>query len=118
MKWIPIILTVICINAVAVSTASARPCITFDTVKTVEVNANGDVLFETWENDKITRLAATVDSPAREPMLHLLLQAVSSTEEKEFEIMAAYPEGYDCKKGDTTTPALYISVYDPVVPWS
>ena len=116
MKWMTILLTVICINAVAVSTAFARPCLTFVTVKSVKVNANGDVLFRTWENGKIDRLAATADSPARESMLHLLLHAATVTKEKKYGLIAAYPEGYNCKKGDTTTPALYISVYDPVIP--
>ncbi len=116
MKWIPIILTVICINAVAVSNAFARPCLTFVTIKSVRVNANGDVLFRTWGNQRVDRLAATADSPARESMLHLLLHAATVTKEKNYGLNVAYPEGYNCKEGDTTTPAEFISVYDPVIP--
>jgi hypothetical protein len=116
MKWIPILFTVICINAVSISTTSAA-CVDYAVVKTVQVNANGDVLFKTWDNERVNRLAATADSPARDPMLHLLVQAVSATEDKGYKIAAVYPEGYNCKKGDSTTPAKFIKVYDPVVPY-
>jgi hypothetical protein len=118
MKWIPIILTVICINAVTVSNAFAQPCVTFDKVKGVFVNSNGDVIYVTWDGNGGThRLAATADSPAKESMLQVLLQAASANKNKKYEITAKYPDGYNCEKGDTTTPAEWIYFYDPVVPY-
>ena len=113
MKWITILLTAFCINIISIST-SAATCVDFVKVKSVRVNANGDVLYATWGN-RFDRLAATADSPAREPMLQLLLQAVSATETKHYRINAVYPEGYNCKEGDRTTPAKFIEMYDPVL---
>ena len=117
MKWIPILFTVICINAVAVSTAFARPCVTSVSVKGVFVKSNGDIIYQTWGGKSGTlRLAATADSPAKESMLQVLLRASTATKEKRYEIQAQYPKGYDCEKGDLTTPAEWIYFYDPVVP--
>ncbi len=118
MKWMPVLLTVICINAVAVSTAFAQPCVTSVSVKGVIIKSNGDIIYETWGGNNGTyRLAATADSPAKESMLQVLLQASTATKEKRYAIQAQYPKGYDCEKGDITTPAESIYFYDPVVPY-
>ena len=114
MKWITILLTVFCINIISIST-SAAACVEIVKVKMVKVNANGDVLYATSGDNRVDRLAATADSPAREPMLQLLLQAVSGSENKDYYINAVYPEGYNCKEGDSTTPAKLIRMYDPVI---
>jgi len=114
MKWMTILLTAFCINIISIST-SAAACVEFIKVKSVRVNANGDVLYGTWGDHRVDRLAATADSPARGPMLQLLLQAVSGSRNKDYYINAVYPEGYNCKEGDSTTPAKFIRMYDPVI---